>query len=86
MGFMDGVRLAQENKQKRKEAIEKSADIVDKDEIFLADALYKNYVIDGASRLDKVNGRLLASINLKLDAVAEQNDRIIELLEIISNK
>ena len=70
MGFMDGVRLAQENKQKRKEASEKSVDMVDRDEVFLADALYKNYVIDGASRLDKVNGRLLASINLLIGSAA----------------
>lgn len=59
----------------------------------LADKVYKSYVTHGVSRLDKVNGRFLASQTIKLDVIIEQNSqlikqngKIIELLEkIISN-
>ena len=59
----------------------------------LADKVYKSYVTNGISRLDKVNGRFLASQTVKLDVLIEQNkqliqqnDKIIELLEKISEK
>ena len=59
----------------------------------LADRVYKSYVTNGISRLDKVNGRFLASQTVKLDVLIEQNkqliqqnDKIIELLEKISEK
>ena len=59
----------------------------------LADKVYKSYVTNGISRLDKVNGRFLASQTIKLDVLIEQNkqliqqnDKIIELLEKISEK
>lgn len=51
----------------------------------LADEVYKAYVTDGISRLDKVNGRFLASQSIKTDILIEQNNRIIELLELIAN-
>ena len=37
------------------------------------------------SRLEKVNGRFLASLSIKNDILIEQNNRIIELLEIQVN-
>ena len=59
----------------------------------LADKVYKSYVTNGISRLDKVNGRFLASQTIKLDVLIEQNkeliqknDKIIKLLEKISEK
>lgn len=52
----------------------------------LADQVYKAYITDGLSRLDKVNGRFLASISMKNDILIEQNNRIIELLEIQVNR
>jgi ribosomal protein L40E len=52
----------------------------------LADEVYKAYVTDGLSRLDKVNGRFLASQSIKTDILIEQNNRIIALLESIINK
>ena len=52
----------------------------------LADEVYKAYVTDGLSRLEKVNGRFLASQSIKTDIMIEQNNRIIELLEILANK
>lgn len=52
----------------------------------LADNVYKAYVTDGLSRLDKVNGRFLASQSIKTDILIEQNNRIIALLESIVNK
>ncbi|AEG18819.1 zinc ribbon domain-containing protein [Methanobacterium paludis] len=52
----------------------------------LADEVYKAYVTDGISRLDKVNGRFLASQSVKTDILIEQNNQIIKLLEIIVNK
>jgi len=52
----------------------------------LADQVYKAYVTDGLSRLEKVNGRFLASLSIKNDILIEQNNRIIELLEIQVNK
>lgn len=62
-------------------------------EAFLADRVYKAYVTNGISRLDKINGRFLASQTIKLDILIEQNkqlieqnDRIIELLKKISEK
>jgi len=48
----------------------------------LADQVYKAYVTDGLSRLDKINGRFLASLSMKNDILIEQNNRIIELLEL----
>ncbi|WP_296863538.1 zinc ribbon domain-containing protein [uncultured Methanobrevibacter sp.] len=59
----------------------------------LADRVYKSYVTNGISRLDKINGRFLASQTVKLDVLIEQNkqliqqnDKIIQLLEKISEK
>ena len=58
-----------------------------------ADKVYKAYVTNGLSRIDKVNGRFLASQTIKLDILIEQNKQlidqnntIIQLLEKISNK
>lgn len=48
--------------------------------------MYKSYITDGASRLEKVNGRFMASQNMKLDIMIEQNNRIIQLLEEIAKK
>ena len=52
----------------------------------LADNVYKSYVTDGISRLDKVNGRFMAAQNMKLDILIEQNTKIIQLLEKIAKK
>ena len=59
----------------------------------LADRVYKSYVTNGISRLDKINGRFLASQTVKLDVLIEQNkqliqqnDKIIKLLKKISEK
>jgi hypothetical protein len=43
----------------------------------LADEVYKAYITDGLSRLDKVNGRFLASQSIKTDILIEQNYRTI---------
>ena len=43
---------------------------------------YKNSV----ARLDNVNGHLLAAQTRKMDILIEQNNRIISLLEKITNK
>ena len=51
-----------------------------------ADKVYKAYINDGISRLDKVNGRFLASQTIKLDTIIEQNEKIIELLEKLVEK
>lgn len=51
----------------------------------LADEVYKAYITDGLSRLDKVNGRFLASQSIKTDILIEQNNQIIKLLEILVN-
>jgi hypothetical protein len=47
----------------------------------LADTVYKAYITDGISRLEKINGRFLASLSIKADILIEQNNRIIQLLE-----
>lgn len=59
----------------------------------LADKVYKSYITNGLSRLDKINGRFLASQTIKLDILIEQNKQlidqnnsIIKLLEKISEK
>ena len=52
-----------------------------KTEAKLADKVYKAYITDGLSRLEKINGRFLASQTMKLDTLIEQNEKIIELLE-----
>ena len=52
----------------------------------LADNIYKSYVTDGISRLEKVNGRFMALQNMKLDILIEQNTKIIQLLEEIAKK
>lgn len=64
-----------------------------KQEAELADKVYKSYVTKGISRLDKINGRFLASQTIKLDILIEQNKQLIEqnntiigLLEKISEK
>lgn len=64
-----------------------------KHEANLADKVYKSYVTNGISRLDKVNGRFLAAQTIKLDVLIEQNKQlisqnntIIELLEKIYEK
>ena len=59
-----------------------------------ADKVYKAFVTDGISRLEKVNGRFLASQLIKLDVLSQQNNRIIQqnneiielLKEIAGNK
>lgn len=64
-----------------------------KQEAKLADKVYKSFVTDGISRLEKVNGRFLASQTIKLDILIEQNQQLIEqnreiitLLKDISEK
>lgn len=64
-----------------------------KHEANLADQVYKSYITNGISRLDKVNGRFLAAQTIKLDVLIEQNKQlisqnniIIELLEKIYEK
>ena len=52
----------------------------------LADSVYKSYITDGVSRIEKINGRFLASQNMKLDILIEQNTKIIQLLEEIAKK
>lgn len=52
----------------------------------LADKVYKSYVTDGISRLEKVNGRFMASQTVKLDMLIEQNTKIIQLLQEINKK
>jgi hypothetical protein len=51
----------------------------------LADKVYKSYITDGVSRLEKINGRFLASLSIKTDILIEQNNRIIQLLELQTN-
>ena len=43
-----------------------------------ADKVYKAYITSGISRIEKVNGRFLASQLIKLDILNEQNNQIIE--------
>ena len=52
----------------------------------ISDAVYDTYVTRGVSRVNKINGILLASQTMKLDTIIEQNNKIIELLEEIANK
>lgn len=52
----------------------------------LADGVYKSYITDGISRIEKVNGRFMAAQNMKLDLLIEQNTRIIQLLEKIAGE
>lgn len=56
-----------------------------------ADKVYKAFVTDGISRLEKINGRFLASQLIKLDVltqqnnhIIQQNNEIIELLKVIA--
>lgn len=51
----------------------------------LADKVYKSYVTNGISRLDKVNGRFLAAQTIKLDVLIEQNKQLIEQNNTIIN-
>ncbi|WP_299522815.1 zinc ribbon domain-containing protein [uncultured Methanobrevibacter sp.] len=58
-----------------------------------ADKVYRAYVTSGISRLEKINGRFLASQLIKLDIlnkqnkrIIEQNDAIIDLLTQLVNK
>lgn len=55
-------------------------------DVMLADEIYNQYRVNGINRVDKINGRLLASQTVKLDTIIQQNSKIIELLEIIANK
>ena len=52
-----------------------------------ADKVYKAFVTGGVSRLEKVNGRFLASQLRKLDVLSQQNNRIIqqnnEIIELL---
>ncbi len=57
-----------------------------KNDVELADLLYKAYATLGISRLDKIDGRFLASQTIKLDTIIEQNTKIIELLQKIAEK
>lgn len=50
----------------------------------LADKVYKAYITDGLSRIDKVNGRFLASQTIKMDVLIEQNNEIIRVLKKIA--
>ena len=43
-----------------------------------ADKVYKAFITNGVSRIEKVNGRFLASQLIKLDVLNQQNNRIIE--------
>lgn len=43
-----------------------------------ADIVYKSYITDGISRIEKVNGRFLASQLVKLDILSQQNNQIIK--------
>lgn len=52
----------------------------------VAEELYKLYDRNCVSRLDNVNGHLLASQARKMDILIEQNNKIISLLEKITNK
>lgn len=49
-----------------------------KQEAELADKVYKSYITNGISRLDKINGRFLAAQTIKLDVLIEQNKQLIE--------
>ena len=51
----------------------------------LADRVYKSYVTNGVSRLDKVNGRFLATQTVKLDIIIEQNQQMIQQNRTIIN-
>lgn len=44
----------------------------------LADKVYKAYITDGLSRLEKVNGRFLASQTIKMDILIEQNNSLLK--------
>lgn len=50
----------------------------------LSDIVYKSYITDGVSRLDKINGRFMVAQNIKLDRLIEQNTKIIFLLELVN--
>ena len=52
----------------------------------IAEELYKIYDKNSVTRLDNVNGHLLAAQTRKMDILIEQNNRIISLLEKITNK
>lgn len=52
----------------------------------IAEELYKIYDKNSVARLDNVNGHLLAAQTRKMDTLIEQNNRIISLLEKITNK
>lgn len=52
----------------------------------IAEELYKIYDKNSVARLDNVNGHLLAAQTRKMDILIEQNNRIISLLEKITNK
>ncbi len=55
-------------------------------DVILADEIYNQYRVNGINRVDKINGRLLASQTAKLDTLIQQNSKIIKLLEIIAKK
>ncbi len=46
--------------------------------------LYKAYITHGVSKSDKINSKFLASQTMKLDDIIEQNTKIIELLQKIT--
>lgn len=52
----------------------------------LADKVYKAYITDGLSRIEKVNGRFLASQTIKMDVLIEQNNEIIRLLKKVAGE
>ena len=52
----------------------------------IAEELYKIYDKNSVARLDNVNGHLLAAQTRKMDILIEQNNRIISLLEKVTNK
>lgn len=74
----------QEKKEKRNKINEEYG--FTNDEIFMmyheeakqADKVYKSFVTDGVSRIEKVNGRFLAAQLIKLDVLNQQNNRIIQ--------
>lgn len=52
----------------------------------IIDSEYKYYINAGLSKMDKFHGRFMASQNIKMDTLIEQNEKIIGLLEEIAKK
>lgn len=86
------IKSKEERKKELQELIEETKSHFNeskdkyKIEARLADKVYKAYITDGLSRLEKINGRFLASQTMKLDTIIQQNGKIIELLQKIVEK